>query len=114
MPSLSRRLLITIPRRLNSSSSSSSSSIPRPAIPSPAPPNQELLGLLVCPLTKEPLRHDVAKGTLISEGINVSFPITPLGLPNLLPYEATILDGQEGEDEGEEVSNRKAGGDEKV
>jgi hypothetical protein len=48
----------------------------------------------------------VAKRILISEGINVSFPITPLGLPNLLPYEATILDVQE-EEEGGEKDDRK-------
>jgi uncharacterized protein YbaR (Trm112 family) len=103
MPPFPRRFLLTLTtlrRRLTSSSSSAPSSTPPPS-----QPNQELLDLLVCPLTKEPLRYDVAKHTLISEGINVSFPITPSGLPNLLPYEATILEEQD--EEGEEGEDRK-------
>ena len=90
MPPFPRRLLLTTLRRRVISSPSSA----------PSQPNQDVLDLLVCPLTKEPLRYDVAKHTLVSEGINVSFPITPSGLPNLLPYEATILEHGEGEEEG--------------
>ena len=94
-PFLCRALAAASRRRPLSSSSSSSSSTPPP----------ELLSLLVCPLTKEPLRLDTTSvpgaPRLVSEGINVAYGIHPsTGLVNLIPSEATILDMEEKGGEG--------------
>lgn len=49
---------------------------------------------------QEPLRHDAEKRALISESISVAYSITPSGVPNLIPSEAKILRGEEGDVDG--------------
>ena len=60
-----------------------------------APPTKEidrkLLEILVCPLTKGPLRYDAARQELISDSAGLAFPIRD-GIPNMLPDEARRLD----------------------
>jgi uncharacterized protein len=51
----------------------------------------ELLALLVCPLTKMPLRYDEAKNELISKTAGLAFPIRD-GVPIMLVDEARQLD----------------------
>ncbi len=60
-----------------------------------APPAKEidrkLLEILVCPLTKGPLRYDAAQQELISDSAGLAFPIRD-GIPIMLPDEARRLD----------------------
>lgn len=45
--------------------------------------DQNLLELLVCPLTKEPLIYDEKKAELISKKANLAFPVED-GIPIML------------------------------
>ncbi len=54
----------------------------------------KLLEILVCPVTKEPLRYDAEKQELISERARLAFPIRD-GIPIMLPDEARALDEDE-------------------
>jgi hypothetical protein len=55
----------------------------------------QLLDLLVCPLTKGPLRYDRRRQELVSEAAGLAYPIRD-GIPIMLVDEARVL----GEDEG--------------
>ncbi len=50
-----------------------------------------LLEILVCPVTKGPLRYDAGKGELVSEQAGLAFPIRD-GIPIMLVDEARRLD----------------------
>ena len=50
-----------------------------------------LLEILVCPVTKGPLRYDRARGELVSERAGLAYPIRD-GIPIMLPDEARRLD----------------------
>ncbi|HEV7268797.1 MAG TPA: Trm112 family protein [Falsiroseomonas sp.] len=50
-----------------------------------------LLEILVCPLTKGPLRYDREKAELVSEKAGLAYPIRD-GIPVMLPEEARKLD----------------------
>ncbi len=63
--------------------------------PGPAPGGEvdpALLEILVCPVTKGPLRYDRARGELISDSARLAYPIRD-GIPIMLPDEARPLDG---------------------
>jgi uncharacterized protein len=49
-----------------------------------------LLGKLVCPVTRQPLRHDVAAAELVSEAAGLAYPIRD-GVPVMLVEEARPL-----------------------
>ncbi|WP_288410208.1 MULTISPECIES: Trm112 family protein [Bacteria] len=49
-----------------------------------------LLSILVCPVTRTPLRHDAAAGELISEAAGLAFPIRD-GVPVMLVEAARPL-----------------------
>jgi uncharacterized protein len=51
-----------------------------------------LLEVLVCPLTKKPLRYDRERQELISDAARLAFPIRD-GVPIMLSDEARSLDG---------------------
>ena len=51
-----------------------------------------LLEILVCPVTKGPLRYDRARGELVSEQAGLAYPIRD-GIPIMLPDEARRLEG---------------------
>ncbi len=51
----------------------------------------KLLELLVCPLTKAPLRYDRAQQELISERAKLAYPVRD-GVPIMLVEEARRLD----------------------
>jgi uncharacterized protein len=63
--------------------------------PKPPSPSGEvdpaLLEILVCPVTKGPLRYDRARGELISDSARLAYPIRD-GIPIMLPDEARRLD----------------------
>jgi uncharacterized protein YbaR (Trm112 family) len=50
-----------------------------------------LLEMLVCPVTKQPLRYDAAAQELISDKARLAFPIRE-GIPIMLLEEARKLD----------------------
>jgi len=50
-----------------------------------------LLEILVCPLTKGPLRYDRERSELVSEKAGLAYPIRD-GIPVMLPEEARKLD----------------------
>lgn len=52
----------------------------------------KLLEILVCPITKTPLRYDAERQELISEKAKLAFPIRE-GIPIMLVDEARKLDG---------------------
>ena len=54
----------------------------------------KLLEILVCPLTKGPLRYDAEARELISEQAGLAYPIRD-GIPIMLVDEARKLDGGE-------------------
>jgi hypothetical protein len=56
-----------------------------------APVNPQLLPLLVCPLTRTPLRFDPEAGELVSEAAGIAYPVRD-GIPVLLVEEARPLD----------------------
>ena len=53
----------------------------------------KLLELLVCPLTKGPLRYDSKAQELVSEQAGLAYPIRD-GIPIMLVDEARNLDGE--------------------
>ena len=75
-----------------------SETTPTPPDPAATPPptgnevDPALLEILVCPVTKGPLRYDRARGELISESAGLAYPIRD-GIPIMLPDEARRLDG---------------------
>ena len=54
-------------------------------------PDPDLLSILVCPVTRAPLRYDEAAGELISEKAKLAYPIRD-GIPVMLEGEARRLD----------------------
>ncbi|EOX90782.1 hypothetical protein QUC31_002769 [Theobroma cacao] len=53
--------------------------------------SKTLSEILVCPLSKQPLRFSEETASLISDSIGVSFPIKD-GIPCLVPRDGKILD----------------------
>jgi uncharacterized protein len=53
--------------------------------------DSKLLEILVCPLTKAPLRYDREKGELISDKAKLAFPVRD-GIPIMLEAEARVLE----------------------
>ena len=62
-----------------------------PSMTTPAQLDPKLLEILVCPVTRGPLRFDRAAGELISEQAGLAFPIRD-GIPIMLPAEARKLE----------------------
>ena len=54
----------------------------------------KLLEILVCPITKVPLRYDEEKQELISDQAALAYPIRD-GIPVMLPDEARQLEDSE-------------------
>lgn len=52
-----------------------------------------LLEILVCPVTKGPLRYDAARQELLSDKAGLAFPIRD-GIPIMLAEEARPLDAE--------------------
>lgn len=56
------------------------------------PIDPRLLEVLVCPVTRGPLRWDAAAQELISDQARLAYPVRD-GIPIMLPNEARALDG---------------------
>ncbi|TPG15701.1 Trm112 family protein [Sphingomonas oligophenolica] len=50
-----------------------------------------LLGKLVCPVTRQPLRYDVDRHELVSEAAGLAYPVRG-GVPVMLVEDARTLD----------------------
>lgn len=64
---------------------------PLPATPVPVAVDPQLLEILVCPMTKQPLRYDREKGELVSDSAGLAYPVRD-GIPIMLPDQARKLD----------------------
>ncbi|KAL6842373.1 hypothetical protein ACP4OV_027800 [Aristida adscensionis] len=53
---------------------------------------QALSDVLVCPLSKTPLRYCEASGSLVSDAVGVSFPDIIDGIPSLVPKDGRFLE----------------------
>ena len=62
-----------------------------PAAPNAQAPDNALLEMLVCPVTRTPLRYDAEAHELISEAAKLAYPIRD-GIPIMLPEEARPLE----------------------
>lgn len=60
------------------------------AAPKVQAPDKALLEMLVCPVTRLPLRYDAEAHELVSEAANLAYPIRD-GIPIMLPEEARPL-----------------------
>ena len=58
------------------------------------PLDPDLLSILVCPVTRTPLRYDRDAGELISEAAGLAFPIRD-GVPVMLVEEARRLNASD-------------------
>lgn len=56
--------------------------------------DHKLLEILVCPVTKVPLRYDADKQELLSDQAALAYPIRD-GIPVMLPDEARKMDDSE-------------------
>ncbi|KAM4553845.1 protein preY, mitochondrial [Fundulus diaphanus] len=56
----------------------------------PPPFDPSLLEVLVCPLSKKPLRYDADTSELINEELGIAYPIVD-GIPNMIPQDARLL-----------------------
>uniref|UniRef100_A0A8D0C3G6 Protein preY, mitochondrial n=1 Tax=Salvator merianae TaxID=96440 RepID=A0A8D0C3G6_SALMN len=57
----------------------------------PRPPfDAGLLEVLVCPLSKKPLRYEESTNELINEELGIAYPITD-GIPNMIPQAARMI-----------------------
>ena len=54
----------------------------------------KLLEILVCPMTKVPLRYDAKKKELLSDQARLAYPVRD-GIPVMLPDEARKMDDKE-------------------
>jgi len=59
------------------------------------PVDPDLLAILVCPLTKGPLRYDAERQELVSDSARLAYPIRN-GIPVMLVEEARSLDSTQG------------------
>ncbi|KAL1316010.1 uncharacterized protein LOC107487452 [Arachis duranensis] len=70
------------------------------------PVGKRLWEVLVCPLSKHPLRYCQETNSLISDAIAVSFPIKN-GIPCLVPQDGKILEEQDATDANSSAMNEE-------
>ncbi|XP_029952157.1 protein preY, mitochondrial-like [Salarias fasciatus] len=56
----------------------------------PPPFDASLLDVLVCPLSKKPLRYEASTSELINEELGIAYPVVD-GIPNMIPQEARLI-----------------------
>lgn len=74
--------------------STSAPPAPAPSAPPSSPIDTRLLELLVCPVTKGPLRYDRERQELVSHSARLAYPVRD-GIPVLLESEARTLSDEE-------------------
>lgn len=53
--------------------------------------DETILEVLVCPVSRKPLRYDKEKNELVCKESGIAYPIVD-GIPNLVPQNARIID----------------------
>lgn len=62
-----------------------------PAKDTVQPPfDPSLLDVLVCPLSKKPLRYEAKTNELINDELGIAYPIID-GIPNMIPQDARLI-----------------------
>lgn len=61
--------------------------------------SKTLSEILVCPLSKQPMRVCEESGSLISDAIGVSYPVVD-GIPLLVPKDGRTLEGDDSSEHG--------------
>ncbi|XP_032079802.1 protein preY, mitochondrial [Thamnophis elegans] len=61
-----------------------------------------LLEILVCPLSKKPLRYNESTNELINEELGIAYPIID-GIPNMIPQAARMIGKEKQETEPEQT-----------
>lgn len=56
-----------------------------------------LLEVLVCPLSKKPLRYEASTNELVNEELGIAYPIID-GIPNMIPQAARMIHQNKQED----------------
>ncbi|RCV42768.1 hypothetical protein SEVIR_9G242500v4 [Setaria viridis] len=69
---------------------------------------QALAAVLVCPLSKKPLRYCEASGSLVSDAVGVSFPVVD-GIPCLVPKDGRLLDDHQEKSEQDSSTGDSSG-----
>ncbi|XP_024974992.1 protein preY, mitochondrial [Cynara cardunculus var. scolymus] len=67
--------------------------------------SKSLSEILVCPLSKQPLRVCEKSNSLISHAIGVSFPIVD-GIPCLVPQDGKIIEAEDSNSNGDTVDTK--------
>ncbi|KAJ8247537.1 hypothetical protein GJAV_G00247500 [Gymnothorax javanicus] len=52
--------------------------------------DRSLLEVLVCPLSKKPLRYDETSNELINDELGIAYPVLG-GIPNMIPQDARVI-----------------------
>lgn len=58
------------------------------------PFDASLLDVLVCPLSKKPLRYEASTNELINEELGIAYPVVD-GIPNMIPQDARLIQKSE-------------------
>ncbi|XP_072481568.1 protein preY, mitochondrial [Notamacropus eugenii] len=67
----------------------------------PADFDTALLDVLVCPLSKKPLRYEVSTNELINEELGIAYPVID-GIPNMIPQAARMIHQSKQQEEKEQ------------
>ncbi|XP_063316184.1 protein preY, mitochondrial [Pelobates fuscus] len=65
-------------------------SVSRPSQEHSAAIDPALLDVLVCPLSRKPLRYEESTNELINDELGISYPIVD-GIPNMTPQDARMI-----------------------
>lgn len=66
-------------------------SLTDPAQDTVQPPfDASLLEVLVCPLSKKPLRYEAETNELINDDLGIAYPVIN-GIPNMIPQDARLI-----------------------
>ncbi|XP_051823684.1 protein preY, mitochondrial [Antechinus flavipes] len=63
--------------------------------------DEALLDVLVCPLSKKPLRYEMSTNELINEELGIAYPIID-GIPNMIPQAARMIHQNKQQEEKEQ------------
>ncbi|KAM6440213.1 protein preY, mitochondrial [Liasis olivaceus] len=102
------RLLTRLPRRRPPRASRAASAAAENGAKAAGPGEQGppfdpgLLEILVCPLSKKPLRYDESTNELINEELGIAYPIID-GIPNMIPQAARMIGKDKQETESQQT-----------
>ncbi|KAF7252522.1 Protein preY, mitochondrial [Varanus komodoensis] len=89
-------------RRARCAAATNEGSAAGPGGEPPPPPEPGLLQILVCPLSKKPLRYEESTNELINEELGIAYPIID-GIPNMIPQAARMIGKDKQKNESEQT-----------